>query len=151
MVPFAGYSMPVQYPSGIKAEHAAVREAAGLFDVSHMGEFLVRGPQALDLVQRISVNDASKIEIGQASVLCHVSRNGLRDRRSDHLSIPRLLHAGRQRSQPRQGLGVGLEAGGGTSTLSWEDASDDTALLALQGPRAREILRPLASPRRRRT
>ena len=72
MVPFAGYSMPVQYPTGIKAEHAAVREAAGLFDVSHMGEFIVRGPQALDLVQRISVNDASKIEIGQAqySAMC---------------------------------------------------------------------------------
>ena len=55
MVPFAGYSMPVQYPTGIKAEHAAVRERAGLFDVSHMGEFIVRGPEALGLIQKISV------------------------------------------------------------------------------------------------
>ncbi|SVB14205.1 uncharacterized protein METZ01_LOCUS167059, partial [marine metagenome] len=59
MVPFAGYEMPVQYTSGITAEHEAVRDAAGLFDISHMGEFIVRGPQALDLVQRVTVNDAS--------------------------------------------------------------------------------------------
>ena len=72
MVPFAGFSMPVQYPTGITAEHRAVREACGLFDVSHMGEFIVRGPQALELVQRISVNDAARIEVGQAqySAMC---------------------------------------------------------------------------------
>ena len=65
MVPFAGYEMPVQYPAGITAEHHAVREVAGLFDVSHMGEFLVRGPQAIDLVQRVSVNDAASLVVGQ--------------------------------------------------------------------------------------
>src|SRR5688572_32850422 len=72
LVPFAGYEMPVQYPAGITAEHRAVRETAGLFDVSHMGEFIVRGPQALDLVQRITINDASKVEVGQAqySAMC---------------------------------------------------------------------------------
>ena len=72
MVPFAGYSMPVQYPTGITTEHRAVREACGLFDVSHMGEFIVRGPDALALVQRISVNDAATIEVGQAqySAMC---------------------------------------------------------------------------------
>ena len=59
MVPFAGYEMPVQYPTGITAEHRAVRSAAGLFDASHMGEFVARGPQALDLIQKVSVNDAS--------------------------------------------------------------------------------------------
>ena len=53
MVPFAGFEMPVQYRTGIIAEHAAVRETAGLFDVSHMGELIVRGPQALDLVQYV--------------------------------------------------------------------------------------------------
>ncbi|MGD8281155.1 MAG: glycine cleavage system aminomethyltransferase GcvT, partial [Gemmatimonadota bacterium] len=66
MVPFAGFEMPVQYSTGITAEHKAVRESVGLFDVSHMGEFVLTGPQALDLIQRISVNDASSIEIGQA-------------------------------------------------------------------------------------
>ncbi|MCG6956671.1 MAG: glycine cleavage system aminomethyltransferase GcvT, partial [Gemmatimonadetes bacterium] len=72
IVPFAGFEMPVQYPSGITAEHRAVREAAGLFDVSHMGEFILRGPQALDLVQRVTVNDASRMSIGQAqySAMC---------------------------------------------------------------------------------
>src|SRR5690606_24096264 len=66
MVPFAGYEMPVQYPDGITAEHRAVRAAAGLFDVSHMGELVVRGPDALALVQRVTVNDAARIETGQA-------------------------------------------------------------------------------------
>ena len=56
MVPFAGYSMPVQYPAGITAEHRAVREACGLFDVSHMGEFLVRGPGALDLPSHLTAS-----------------------------------------------------------------------------------------------
>src|SRR5688572_22530349 len=66
MVPFAGYEMPIQYPSGITAEHNAVRSGAGLFDASHMGEFEIQGPQAIDLVQYISSNDASTLEIGQA-------------------------------------------------------------------------------------
>ncbi|MEC9015312.1 MAG: glycine cleavage system aminomethyltransferase GcvT, partial [Gemmatimonadota bacterium] len=72
IVPFAGFEMPVQYQTGIIAEHAAVRETAGLFDVSHMGEFIVRGPQAFELVQHVTVNDASKIEVGQAqySAMC---------------------------------------------------------------------------------
>ena len=75
LVPFAGFEMPVQYPTGITAEHAAVRERCGLFDVSHMGEFVVRGPDAVELIQRISVNDASKIEVGQAqySAMCLAS------------------------------------------------------------------------------
>jgi aminomethyltransferase len=66
MVPFAGFSMPVQYPTGIVKEHHAVRNAVGLFDVSHMGEFEVRGPQALDMVQHLLTNDASRLEVGQA-------------------------------------------------------------------------------------
>jgi len=72
IVPFAGFEMPVQYPTGITAEHRAVRETAGLFDVSHMGEFVVKGPQALELVQHVSVNDAATIDVGQAqySAMC---------------------------------------------------------------------------------
>ena len=71
-VPFAGFEMPVQYPAGITAEHLNVRKAAGLFDVCHMGEFRVRGPQALDLIQYVTVNDASKLTVGQAhySAMC---------------------------------------------------------------------------------
>jgi len=72
MVPFGGWEMPVQYSSVIE-EHRAVREAAGLFDVSHMGEFEVRGPQALDLIQLISTNDAAKLAVGrvQYALMCY--------------------------------------------------------------------------------
>src|SRR5438094_5704126 len=65
LIPFGGWEMPVEY-TGIAKEHTAVRTAAGLFDVSHMGEFEVRGPEALDLIQFITTNDASKLVDGQA-------------------------------------------------------------------------------------
>src|SRR6266567_3541493 len=66
MVPFAGFEMPVQYPSGITAEHKAVREKAGLFDVSHMGEFIVRGPKAVEFVNFVTTNDVAALKPGQA-------------------------------------------------------------------------------------
>src|SRR5206468_4833694 len=66
IVPFAGFEMPVQYPTGITAEHKAVREKAGLFDVSHMGEFIVRGPQAVEFVNYVTTNDVAALEPGQA-------------------------------------------------------------------------------------
>jgi len=144
MVPFAGFEMPVQYPTGITAEHTAVREAAGLFDVSHMGEFLVRGPQALDLIQLVSINDASKVAIGQAqySAMC-LEAGGVVDdllvyRFADHWMLV-------------------VNASNRAKDLAWirhfaarfdvevEDASDRTALLALQGPAARAILQPLTT------
>ena len=65
MVPFAGYHMPVQY-EGINAEHETVRSSVGVFDVSHMGEFLIEGEHALELIQRISSNDASKLQVEDA-------------------------------------------------------------------------------------
>ena len=65
LVPFAGYEMPVQYPTGITAEHRAVREACGVFDVSHMGEFIVRGSQAVDFVNYVTTNDVAKLAEGQ--------------------------------------------------------------------------------------
>ena len=65
MVPFAGYLMPVQY-EGINIEHETVRKGVGVFDVSHMGEFLIEGENALELIQRISSNDAAKLEIEDA-------------------------------------------------------------------------------------
>ena len=65
MVPFAGYNMPVQY-AGINVEHETVRNGVGVFDVSHMGEFLISGPKALDLIQKISSNDASTLVVNKA-------------------------------------------------------------------------------------
>ena len=69
MVPFAGYNMPVRYSSDLE-EHMTVRNAVGVFDVSHMGEFTIKGPQALDLIQRVTSNDASKLIDGQAQYSC---------------------------------------------------------------------------------
>jgi aminomethyltransferase len=143
LVPFAGYEMPVQYPSGITAEHRAVREAAGLFDVSHMGEFVVSGTGALDLIQKATVNDARGMAVGQAqySAMCRPDGGIIDDllvyRFDDHWML--VVNASNREkdwrwlSELARGTGVRLE-----------DRSDETALLALQGPLARTILRPLA-------
>ncbi|HEX6429927.1 MAG TPA: glycine cleavage system aminomethyltransferase GcvT, partial [Niastella sp.] len=69
MAEFAGYNMPISY-SGINDEHAAVRNNAGVFDVSHMGEFILKGEHALDLIQRVTSNDASKLTVGKAQYSC---------------------------------------------------------------------------------
>ena len=75
MVPFAGYNMPVQY-NGLKLEHAAVREAVGMFDVSHMGEFFVDGPQALDFLQLVTSNDISRLLPGKIQYSCMPNDQG---------------------------------------------------------------------------
>lgn len=145
IVPFAGWEMPVQYPAGITSEHRAVREAAGLFDVSHMGEFVVRGPQAADLVQRVTVNDSSRMEVGQAqySAMC-LEHGGIVDdlivyRFPDHwMLVVNASNLDKDLAWIR-GHVDGLD-------VEVEDRSDRLALIALQGPASREILRPLASP-----
>lgn len=75
MVPFAGYLMPLQYTSVVQ-EHKAVREGVGIFDVSHMGEFILKGSKALDLIQKISSNDATKLKVGSAQYSCMPNENG---------------------------------------------------------------------------
>ena len=75
MVPFAGYIMPVQY-EGINIEHETVRKDVGVFDVSHMGEFLIEGENALDLIQKVTSNDASKLQIGDAQYSCLPNAEG---------------------------------------------------------------------------
>jgi aminomethyltransferase len=75
MAPFAGYNMPISY-AGINIEHAAVRKHAGVFDVSHMGEFIIKGSEALDLIQRITTNDASKLTKGKAQYSCFTNEQG---------------------------------------------------------------------------
>ncbi|MDO6802388.1 glycine cleavage system aminomethyltransferase GcvT [Wenyingzhuangia sp. 1_MG-2023] len=75
IVPFAGYEMPVQY-EGVKIEHQTVRNAVGVFDVSHMGEFLLEGVDALSLIQKVTTNDASKLKIGDAQYTCMPNENG---------------------------------------------------------------------------
>ncbi|MGY3212832.1 glycine cleavage system aminomethyltransferase T [Mucilaginibacter sp. HD30] len=75
MVPFASYNMPVQY-AGINAEHETVRKAVGVFDVSHMGEFILKGEGALDLIQRVSSNDAAKLYDGKVQYFCLPNEQG---------------------------------------------------------------------------
>ena len=133
--------MPVEY-SGIAKEHTAVRTAAGLFDVSHMGEFEVAGPQALDLVQHITSNDASQLADNQAQYSALTTPEGTV---VDDLLVYR-------HSKDRFMLVV--NAANIQGDLEWilshnafdarvEDRSDETGLLALQGPRAEDILQPL--------
>jgi len=142
IVPFAGFEMPVQYAGGITAEHRAVREAVGLFDVSHMGEFILRGPDALDLVQRITINDAEKVEVGQAqySAMC-LENGGIVDDLLVYRYADRFMLVVNASNLEKDWAWVKEHAKG--LDVELEDASDATALLALQGPKAREVLRPL--------
>ena len=75
MAEFAGYNMPISY-TGINDEHAAVRNNAGVFDVSHMGEFILKGENALDLIQRVTSNDAAKLKNGDAQYSCLPNKDG---------------------------------------------------------------------------
>ncbi len=142
IVPFAGYEMPVQYPAGITAEHRAVRERAGLFDVSHMGEFIVRGPQAVEFVNYVTTNNVAALAVGQIQYSGILNERGTFEddclvyRFADHLMVvvnasnaaKDLAHISRY--LPRFGC-----------TL--EDVSDQVALLALQGPEAARVLAQL--------
>ncbi|HET7321821.1 MAG TPA: glycine cleavage system aminomethyltransferase GcvT, partial [Longimicrobiaceae bacterium] len=139
MVPFAGYEMPVQYPTGITAEHQAVRTAAGLFDVSHMGEVEVWGERARDFVQFVTTNDVDRVEVGQAQYSTLPNEEG---KLLDDLLVYRF---------PDHYLLV-VNASNREKDVAWmrryadrfgvelRDRSDEIALLALQGPRAAEIL-----------
>lgn len=144
MVPFAGYELPVQY-SGVVEEHKAVRERAGLFDVSHMGEFLVEGADACVFLQRVTPNNVARLEVGQAhySALLNEDATFLDDLLVYRLAEQRYMlvvnAAGRTGDFER--LAGQLNEGGEDATL--EDQSDATALLALQGPKAPEILATL--------
>lgn len=144
IVPFAGFSMPVQYSTGIRAEHAAVREKCGLFDVSHMGEFVIRGPQALDLVQRICVNDASAMEVGQAqySAMCLESGCVIDDLLVYRFGDRYMLVVNASNLAKDWGW---VSRHAQDFDVEIEDVSDETALIALQGPAARDVMRPLAS------
>ena len=142
MVPFAGFSMPVQYPLGITGEHRAVRSAAGLFDVSHMGEFDVRGPDALALVQKVTVNDASKVEIGQAQYSAMVDdEGGILDDLIIYRLEDRWMLVVNASNREKDWAWIVARSEGMDVQLT--DRSDEIALLALQGPGARAILQRL--------
>ncbi len=139
LVPFAGYEMPVQYPSGITAEHQSVRTAAGLFDVSHMGEFEISGPEALDLIQHLCSNDASELALGQAQYSTLPREDGgLLDDLLIYRLPDRYLLVVNASNREKDFAWFQRHAGRFDARI--EDRSDDTALLALQGPVAQAIL-----------
>ena len=142
IVPFAGWEMPVQYPSGILAEHRAVRTGAGIFDVSHMGEFEITGPDRNAFVNRVTSNDVSALEPGgvQYSAILTPEGTFIDDctvyRFDDKLMI--VVNAANVARAWEH-----LVAHKGGANIRLKDISPDVGLLAVQGPRAEELLRPL--------
>lgn len=141
MVPFAGYEMPVQY-EGVNAEHEAVRQSVGVFDVSHMGEFFLKGENVLDLLQKISTNDASKIEIGKAQYTCMPNGKGgivddliiYRMAEQEYLLVVNASNIEKDWNWIKENNTFGVEM---------TDSSDDYSLLAIQGPKTTEAIQSL--------
>ena len=141
MVPFAGYDMPVRYSSDLD-EHHTVRRALGIFDVSHMGEFRLRGPQALDLIQRVTSNDASKLADGKAQYSCLPNPDGgivddllvYQLAAEDYLLVVNASNIEKDWNWIQQHNTQGVEM---------EDISDRTSLFAVQGPKTIAALQQL--------
>ena len=144
MVPFGGWDMPVEY-AGITAEHMAVRTAAGLFDVSHMGELLVRGTGAQDFVQRLTPNDVSKLSPGRAHYSALLTERGtyLDDLLVYRLSDEEFLLVVNAANAEKDLVWLLEQRTARERSVVIEDVSDRYALLALQGPRAAEALNGL--------
>jgi aminomethyltransferase len=142
LVPFAGWEMPVQY-EGIRAEHMAVRTGAGLFDVSHMGEIETRGPDAERFLQRLLSNDVTKIaeDGAQYALLCKEDGGVLDDLFTYKLGPDRYLTVTNASNHAKDLAWFQQHASGYDVEL--HDALDDYAMLAFQGPNAREVARPL--------
>ena len=144
MVPFAGYNMPVSY-EGVNVEHETVRSGVGVFDVSHMGEFLIEGSKALDLIQKVSSNDASKLTVGKAQYSCLPNENGgivddlivYRIKDETYLLV---VNASNIEKDWAHISNYNKEIGAEMRNLS-----DEYSLLAIQGPKAVEAMQQLSS------
>jgi len=143
MVPFAGFNMPVRYSSDIE-EHMTVRNGVGVFDVSHMGEFTVKGPHALDLIQRVTSNDASKLVDGQAQYSCLPNETGgivddlivYKIKDEDYMLVVNAGNIEKDWNWINQFNSKGAEL---------KNISDDICLFAVQGPKAATTLQKLTS------
>ncbi|MGH2834640.1 MAG: glycine cleavage system aminomethyltransferase GcvT [Solirubrobacteraceae bacterium] len=144
IVDFAGWEMPVQYPSGVRAEHMAVRGACGVFDVSHMGEIETTGPDAEALLQRLLSNDVAKIPIGgaQYSLLCEPSGGVIDDLFTYCLEPGRYLTVTNASNHERDLAWFREHAAG--FDVEIVDRLSDYAMLAVQGPVAREIVQAIS-------
>ncbi len=143
MVPFAGYNMPVQY-AGINIEHETVRKGVGVFDVSHMGEFILKGDKALDLIQRVTSNDASKLYDGKVQYSCLPNTTGgivddLLVYRIDEQTYMLVVNASNIEKDWNWISQFNTEG------VPMKNISDRTSLLAVQGPKAAEALQSLTN------
>ena len=143
MVPFAGYNMPVQY-EGINAEHEIVRNGVGVFDVSHMGEFLIEGEHALELIQRISSNDASKLQVEDAQYSCIPNDTG---GIVDDLIIYRVKEQTYLLVVNASNIDKDWEwiSKHNSNNAEMKNISENFSLLAIQGPKAVEAMQSLTS------
>ena len=149
MAEFAGFNMPIQYPTGINQEHMIVRTGVGVFDVSHMGEFLVKGEKALDFLQYITTNDVSKLDAGKAQYTCMPNgKGGIVDDliiyKYSTTKYLMVINAGNIDKDWEWVNKVKTECLKLSDTeVSLENASDRYAQLAVQGPKATEMLQLL--------
>jgi aminomethyltransferase len=141
MVPFAGYNMPVSY-QGINLEHQTVREKVGVFDVSHMGEFFITGPNALSLIQRVCSNDASKLEDGEAQYSCFPNEDGgvVDDLIVYRIAAEKWLLVVNASNIDKDWAWINSH---NTMGASLENSSDHYSLLAIQGPKAIQAMQSL--------
>ncbi|MBF7093398.1 glycine cleavage system aminomethyltransferase GcvT [Flavobacterium sp. ALJ2] len=143
MLPFAGYNMPILY-EGVNAEHEIVRTGVGVFDVSHMGEFLLTGPNALTLIQKVTSNDASTLTIGRAQYSCLPNNDGgivddliiYKMKEEEYLLVVNASNIDKDWNWISSHNDVGAEM---------KNLSDDYSLLAIQGPKAVEAMQSLTS------
>lgn len=143
MLPFAGYNMPITY-EGINAEHETVRTAVGVFDVSHMGEFLLTGPNALALIQKVTSNDASVLTVGKAQYSCLPNNDGgivddliiYKMKEEQYLLVVNASNIDKDWDWISAQNDLGVEM---------KNLSDDYSLLAIQGPKAVEAMQDLSS------
>ena len=142
MADFAGFNMPIQYPTGINQEHMIVREGVGVFDVSHMGEFWVKGEKALDFLQYITTNDVSKLEAGKAQYTCFPNGKGgiVDDLIIYKYSTTKYLLVVNAGNIDKDWAWVNEH---NTFGVQLENASDRYGQLAVQGPKATEMLQLL--------
>ena len=143
MLPFAGYNMPILY-EGVNAEHETVRNAVGVFDVSHMGEFFLTGPNALNLIQKVCSNDASTLTVGKAQYSCLPNSDGgivddliiYKIKKDQYLLVVNASNIEKDWNWISSHNDLGVEM---------KNLSDDYSLLAIQGPKAVEAMQSLTS------
>ena len=143
MVPFAGYNMPVSY-EGVNAEHETVRKGVGVFDVSHMGEFLITGENALELIQKVTTNDASTLVDGKAQYSCMPNNEGgiVDDLIIYRFNAEKYLLVVNASNIEKDWNWISQH---NTMDATMRDLSDEYSLLAIQGPKAAEAMQSLTS------